>query len=178
MEWQLQPSPLRRQYGNDQGLNPVQGLQYSPIFTDVHLTTTAVFNSTTLVDTSLSLPVKKHEQFLVRFDLDIGDALSTTGIKIAITTPGSPLNTSLFGYLVADSNVVKRLASAVAGATLDFTAASLAGATAGWLRLNYWFRNGLNDGSLTLQYAQSTSSGSAISLRAGSFFIATGKSNT
>lgn len=126
-------------------------------------------------DTDLTFAIGVNETWVVTYMLDVGAGLATTGFKMSIAVPSSPTAVNCSASLnpdvqTATNQVVKR--SATASATLTFAQANLTGAASGQLEVAFWIANGANAGSVTLQFCQETSSGTAITFRKGSYLIA------
>lgn len=132
----------------------------------------SVSNSAALQDDDvLTFAILPGETWLCEYLLDVGALLSTTGILLAVTVPsGATVNVSagcMPAVVTAADEYEKR--SAVAGGTLTFAAAKLAAATDAQFRVVAFVANSTNAGSITLQFGQATSSGTAVTVRAGSF---------
>lgn len=121
-------------------------------------------------DSKLTFAVAAHETWIGRAWLDLGGALTTTGVKVALTAPAAAA-----GSLLADLST--NFGASVPGGTqrttafgtaLDFTAANCGTATDGLIELVFRVVNGANAGQVTVQFAQSTSSVTALTSRAGS----------
>ena len=124
--------------------------------------------------TNMSFAIGASEEWVASFYLDVGAALATTGIQVAVDTPASAtlnvaasLNPTIitalnlaFGRTVTD------------GGAVDFAAATQVATTSAGLRVDVWVLNSTNAGTVQLQFAQSTSSGTAVVLRKGSYFTA------
>lgn len=125
-------------------------------------------------DDDLTFAIRAGDIWLVEYLLDVGALLSTTGLLLAVTVPsGATVNVSaacMPAVVTAADEYEKR--SAVAGGTLTFAAAKLAAATDAQFRVMAYVANSTNDGSITLQFGQATSSGTAVTVRAGSFLRA------
>ena len=148
------------------------GISYGRATADQSITT----NTTLASATNMSFSIAASEEWIATFDLDIGAALLTTGIKLAVTVPaGATLNfiAGLIPFSV-DTGGSDRLTrrTTTGGAALDFTTATLPGADNAMFRLSVWVLNSTNAGTVQLQIAQSTSSGTALVLRKGSFMRA------
>jgi len=124
-------------------------------------TTTALTNIT-----GLSFNIGS-EQWLATFTLDVGAALNTTGIKVAVTTPtGATQNitASVCGFTGRTTT---------SGAGISFSAASLAAFTDGVMTVSVWVQAAAgNSGAVQIQFAQATSSATALTVREGSQMIA------
>src|SRR3990167_159084 len=137
----------------------------------------SVTSSTTLQDDDhLTFAIAASEEWISNFYLDIGAELATTGFKVAVTVPsGATMNLVL--HMTAHSSLPAVGGEANGGRTtssgtaIDITAAQLSCTDAG-LILSLWVLNSTNAGSVTLQFAQSTSSGTAVTVRKGSHLIA------
>lgn len=128
-------------------------------------------NVTPVADTELTFSVAAGETWLVEYLLDVGAVLSTTGLTLAVAVPaGSTVNVSaglVPAVVTALDQYEKR--SAVASATLTFAAANLAAVTDAQVRVMAYVVVGTTAGSIALQFAQASSSGTNVSVRAGSF---------
>lgn len=138
----------------------------------VKLAAESVSNSAALQnDDELTFQIGANETWLAEFLLDVGALLSTTGILLAVTVPsGATVNVSagcMPAVVTAADEYEKR--SAVAGGTLTFAAAKLAAATDAQFRVIAYVANSTTAGAIQLQFGQATSSGTAVTVRAGSF---------
>lgn len=137
---------------------------------DQSLTTT-----TTLTDaTSLSFVIGANEEWVAQFVLDVGAALQTTGMKVAVNAPaGATINVmgSLSPNVFAALNAGNGRTTAIATA-IDFVAATQVGVGNAGVRVALWVLNGTTAGTMQLQFAQSTSSGTALTIRKGSMVLA------
>jgi len=120
-------------------------------------------------DSDLAFAIAANEEWVVTFELSIGSALTTTGIRIGVTTPaGATLELDMFG--VADSiTQASSNRTTTAGATIVFAPTANSGMLHGFL----WVLNGTTPGTIQFQFAQNSSSGTALTLRKGSFMQAT-----
>lgn len=124
--------------------------------------------------TSLSFAIAASEEWVADFCLDIGALLATTGLKIAVNAPaGATLNLTvgLHASIVTALNVLSGRTTAIATA-IDFTAATLAAMTSSTVHGQLWVLNSTTAGTMQLQFAQSTSSASALTIQKGSFLRA------
>jgi hypothetical protein len=104
--------------------------------------------------------------------IDFGDALGTTGLDIAITTPAGAIQNICADMIASPANVGV-LRSTASGVALAFTTASMGiTATFGLLCIMLWVSNGATPGTVQLQFAQDTSSPTAITFRSGSYMEA------
>lgn len=126
-------------------------------------------------DAELTFAASAGDVWLVEYLLDIGALLSTTGLTLAVAVPsGSTVNVQagvMPAVVTAADEYEKR--SAVASATLTFAAAKLAAVTDAMVRVVAYVAVSTTAGSVTLQFAQASSSGTNVTLRAGSFLRAT-----
>lgn len=130
---------------------------------------TALQNATDMV-----FSISANQEWIATFELDVGAALGTTGIKLAVTTPaGATLNVSaaLNPDILAAANAAE-LRTTTSGTALAFTAALEAGVGNASIRVSVWVLNGATPGSVQLQFAQNTSSLTALVLRKGSIMRA------
>lgn len=122
-------------------------------------------------DSELTFAVAAGDTWLVEYLLDVGAALSTTGLTLAVAVPASStVNVSAAlapAVVTALDEYEKR--SAVASATLTFAAAKLAAVTDAQVRVMAYVAVATTAGSITLQFAQASSGGTNVTLRAGSF---------
>lgn len=136
----------------------------------------SVTSSITLQDDNeLSFPIRAREEWTAAFILDAGAALATTGIQIAVTTPsGATQNIAASldpDVLTALNTSYKR--TTASGTAMNFTAATQVGTADSKICVNVWVLNGATAGDVKLQFAQSTSSATAITVRKGSSMLAT-----
>lgn len=124
--------------------------------------------------TSLSFAIAASEEWVASFYLDVGAALATTGIKIAINAPAActiNVAASLNPTIITGLNLGFGRTTTIASA-IDFAAATQVATTSAGIRVDFWGLNSTNAGTIQLQFAQSTSSGTALVLRKGSYFTA------
>jgi hypothetical protein len=126
-------------------------------------------------DTELTFAVQAGDVWLVEYLLDIGAALSTTGLTLAVAVPsGSTVNVQAGispAVVTAADEYEKR--SATASATLTFAAAKLAAVTDAMVRVVAYVSVSTTAGSITMQVAQASSGGTNVTTRAGSYLRAT-----
>lgn len=135
----------------------------------------SVTSSTTLQnDDHLTFAVAANEEWIGNFDLPCGPLLSTTGIKVTISAPsGAAFQTDYRGFIDGSASMNNAGNSTLGSTQVDFTTASWAAAGAGSVKISFWILNGATPGNITLQWAQSTSSGSAVTVKKGAFLHAT-----
>lgn len=133
-----------------------------------------IASSTSPADvTGLTIAVGANETWLLQCDLDIGTALSTTGIKLAVTVPtGSTVvyQAELLGVVPGTAKTYGQRATS-SGTALDFTAANLASQTDGRVSIMIYVATSSTTGNVQIQASQSTSSLTNLSLRVGSRLI-------
>lgn len=123
----------------------------------------------------MTFAVLANEDIQATFFLSIGAALATTGIKVAVTGPAAPASVEYVASIIPDLYAAGNkgtLRAAALATTLDFTAATQATVGSALLIVMVRLQNGANAGNLTLQACQSTSSGTNLTIRKGSFGIA------
>lgn len=156
-----------------------RGTNFKPAYsTGISLRVTAdqtITSTTTLANvTELAFPIAASEEWHATVTLDVGGALSTTGLKVAVTVPaGATLNVvaSLQPDVITAANTVTKR-TATSGTALDFTAATQVGVANAQIKLDIWVLNSTTAGTVQLQAAQSTSSGTAVVVRKGSALVA------
>lgn len=126
---------------------------------------------TTLANVAnMSYPLSINEEACASFTLDIGAALATSGIKLAVTVPAScslNLCASIVPDTVTAANTITRRTT-TGGAALDFTAGTLTGAGNAKLIIDVWTLNSTTLGTVQLQAAQSAAaSGVNLTIRKG-----------
>lgn len=134
----------------------------------------SIVSSTTLADTLLQFNVAAGEVWIATFLLDVGAALATTGIKLAITAPAG----SIFNFCIGLSpdkvtaGNVHSARTTTLGAAVALPAATLVGIGNGLLTASLGIGVGGTGGTVKLQAAQNTSSGTALLIRQGSTLVA------
>lgn len=128
-------------------------------------------STTTLANvTNMVMPVALSEEVNVRFTLNVGAALSTTGVKVAVTAPsGATLDISATvvpDTIAAGNTLFKK--TTTSGTALDFATTGLVGVGDAKIVVDVWCLNSTTAGNIQLQTAQSTSSGTALTVRKGS----------
>lgn len=127
----------------------------------------SVTSSTTLQDDDhLVFPIAASEEWHFDMFLTTGLSLDTCGIKLAITTPSGCVQRMT---MVSALSSLKAKTTTTSGVAFDWTAASYPlGTSLDLVQVAVWALNGATPGNVTLQFAQSTSSGTAITLFKGS----------
>lgn len=150
----------------------VLGIKAARASVDQIITTTETLANAT----NLSFIIAANEEWIADFTLDVGAALKTTGMKLAVTVPsGAALNVNAHvgidhfgGY--AQSNVCAARTT-TSGAALNFTTVYLTNTDIAQARVSVWVLNSTTAGTVQLQIAQSTSSATALVIRKGSHML-------
>ena len=135
----------------------------------------SVTSSITLQDDDeLFVNIGPNEEWIVEFSLDFINSLSSTGVHTAITIPsGALMNASGIGISSGQNGGHSGGSQTISGNTIVlFNAVDLTGSQA-TIKLNVWVLNGSTSGAITLQWAQGTLNGTALTLRRGSYLMAT-----
>lgn len=136
---------------------------------------TAYTSNTTLADiTGLSFAIAANQEWVAHFYVSCGAALATTGAKFAVTVPSGATLQADAGISPngIDVNTVFLRNTTTSGAALEYTTAQVAAASRGLVSISVWVLNGATPGTVQLQGAQSTSSGTALTLAKGAHFEA------
>lgn len=131
--------------------------------------------NTTLADiTGLSFPIAANEEWVAHFYVSCLSALQTTGAKFAVTVPsGATIQAdAAMAPNGIDLNSVLLRNTTTGGAALEFTTTMTAATSRGFIHISVWVLNGSTAGTIQLQGAQSTSSGTALTLAKGAHFVA------
>lgn len=144
----------------------LRDLAYGRATADQSLTTQTALQNIT----GMSFPIAANEEWIAEVELDVGALLSTTGIKVGVTTPAGATQNLCSGlipttYVATNTGAKQTTASATA---LDYTAATQASQTNAKIKMSFWCLNGATPGTVQFQFAQSTSSATAITIRKGS----------
>lgn len=145
----------------------LRGFAAAAVSADQSLVTTTALTNVT----SMLFPIAANEEWVATFTLDVGAALATTGIKVAVTTPAAAAQ-EIRAFLTPDvPTLTARDAqrTTVSGTALDFTAAQQASVGNAQIKVDVHVVNSATPGNVQLQFAQSTSSGTALLIRKGSF---------
>ncbi len=152
----------------------VTGIQGGTAIQRIRKTADESLNTSTTLqdDNHLVLAVDGLEEWVGEIHLAVGAALGDTGIKVAITVPsGATLQVTA---IIAGDVLAKSvgLTTTTSGQQLDGTTTILAGCVNGVVTMHFWILNGATPGNLQLQWAQSTSHGSNVTVRKGSVLFA------
>jgi hypothetical protein len=133
----------------------------------------SVTSQTTLQnDTDFVFPIAANEEWIADYSIDAGASILTTGLKLGITIPaGATINATADGISSAGAITISGR-TAASGLVMDFTIAFWTAGGNGTFRMNAWILNGATAGSITAQFAQSTSVATATTLRKGSHMTA------
>lgn len=127
-----------------------------------------ITSSTTLVDaTGLSVAIGAGEKMIVEWTLRFTFA-AAGAVKVAVTTP-SGATQLIVASMLPDAIVPASGATTVSGTAIPLAPAL---ATAGVVTVTAAVTNSTTAGSVTLQFAQNASSGTATSLKANSCVVA------
>lgn len=134
----------------------------------------SVANNTTLASaTSLALTIAASEEWVWNCNIDLGTNVGVSGVKWAVTVPVSAtlnvMATSSPSAFAAGATAV--LKTTTGGGALDFTTTLTSGYGETGFQISVWVLNSTNAGTVQLQIAQSTTSGTAIVIRKGSHCI-------
>jgi hypothetical protein len=132
----------------------------------------SITTSTTLTDdTHLTFAIAANEEWTFSIEASCGDSLSVTGLKAAITVPaGATLRVN--GSATAGTGASPIVQGSTTTSGTIFINNSTLGAGTGYLKAMVWVLNGATPGNITLQWAQGTSSGTALTFHRGSFMQA------
>lgn len=132
----------------------------------------SVTSSLTLQDDDhLTFPVAANESYFVVCHLMAGDDLDATGINVTIAAPsGADVRAQFSG--VSNAGQADGDFTSVNGGSVLLNAAAFTAATKLVISGGAYVGNAGNAGNIRVQFAQETSSGTAITLKTGSFLIA------
>lgn len=122
-------------------------------------------------DDDLLFAIAASEEWVASIEVPVGNALLTTGIKVAVTVPsGATLRVTADIIGDADESVMRT--TTISGGEMLFSAAIYTTSGAGILRVSIWVLNSTTPGNITLQWAQHTSSATILTLFKGGFLNA------
>lgn len=131
----------------------------------------SVTSSTTLQDDDhLTFAIAANEEWCVSYEATIGQNISVSLFKIALTVPSGATFRGT-GAVLGDGGQVA--AGTGTGSGTAFLTSVSFGSSFGYLKMKAWILNGATPGSVTLQWAQGASSGTALTFFKGSFLQAT-----
>ena len=135
-----------------------------------------VTSSTTLQDDNhLVFPIGANEEWVADYYLGMAPSLSLCGLKLGVTFPSgaSPVEATAYVIGAGQTAATAISLSGTGGLVLDATTAAFTLTDApGPAFVSVRVVNGATPGNVTLQFAQSTSSASPATLRAGSHLVA------
>jgi hypothetical protein len=153
------------------GFTPSMGNFAKRKTSDQALTTQTVLQNCT----EMVFPIGPSEEWVCEFSVPIGSSLFTTGFKVAVTTPSGAtqeIGAEIQPDLITGATRALFLRTGTSGGALDFTTANMTGISFGRLRVSVWVLNSTTAGEVQLQFAQSTSSGTALAINKGGFLNA------
>lgn len=131
-----------------------------------------ITNNVTLGNiTGLLFSPEINTEWLFEFVIFAGAVLSTTGIQLAVTFPAGTtqeIDASIHPTVYTAANI-GLLRTTTAGAALDFTAAGQVAVNGAKILIHGWVSVGATVGSVQAQFAQSTNSATALTIRKGSY---------
>ena len=120
-------------------------------------------------DEELFFSIGANQEWVVTFQLDFGDLIGTTGIKLNVSSPPN----SVVNYTVTaidDTGDSISGASDVSGTDISLTITALNGDDA-VVAVAAWINSGANGGQVALNWAQNSSSANPLTLKKGSFLV-------
>jgi len=135
---------------------------------DTHKSVDQAFSTTTMTnDTEMLIPLMANDHFVGRVFADIGDGLRATGVKVALTAPTGATGTYVAGLMLDNTGAgdVDMETASTMGQVLDFTAAGISTALKGMMEIAFHVQNSTTPGNLQLQFAQSTASSTAVTVK-------------
>jgi hypothetical protein len=131
----------------------------------------SVTSSTSLQDDNhLSFAIAANEEWCIEFKLSIEADLSTTGFKYSVSVPSGATCEQDWAAIGGGNNVQQN--GTFAAPSYDEFLASAALGSDAQVRAVVWVLNGATPGNVTLQWCQSTSSGTAVTINRGSYMVA------
>ena len=137
----------------------------------------SVASSTTLQDDNhLTFSIGASEEWVGRLELSAGALLGTTGIKVTLTAPsGATAEYDAIGItydVTGTTHTGGSGRSTTLGTAIDLVAGVFSSINSAKVIMNFWILNSTTAGSITLQFAQSTSDVTAVTLLKGSHLVA------
>lgn len=127
----------------------------------------AVTSSTTLVDaTSLAVSLEKNRNYKFRAVLQVDNAGTAAGVKLAMAGPTSPTSVILNGVL---ENGTSTILHQTVGSLTTVISGGIGTTGLKYAVLEGTILNGSNRGDLKIQFAQNASDANATTLKKGSF---------
>ena len=133
----------------------------------------SVTSSLTLQDDDhLTFTIAANEEWVAVYDLGAGALLSTTGIQLAVTAPAGATLDVIFSA-IGTTGEVRGSFTTTSGGQFSVSPAQFPVSSSAVFHIRAWVLNGATPGSVTLQFAQQTSSVTAVTVRKGSSMNAT-----
>lgn len=123
--------------------------------------------------TGMSFTIAANEEWIVQINCDFGAVLSTTGLQVGATLPAgatADFDINLSDIAVTAANVLSGTTTTPATG-IALAAATLVGITNAGAIIDLWVLNSSTAGTVQFQFAQNTSSGTALTLRKGSWLL-------
>src|SRR5258708_39783844 len=115
-------------------------------------------------DSDLLFAIAANEEWVATFEIAAGAVLSTTGFKVAITTPsGSTLEADAF--FLTDAATGGQFSGATTTSGANILANTPPAGAKGIIHLFCWVLNGTTAGNVTLQCAQNASTATNLTFR-------------
>ena len=128
-------------------------------------TPTSITNNTVLAnDADLVFPIGANEEWIGRVYAAVGAAFKTTGVQVSVAAPAGATG-GFHASIISDSASVQEvdvLANNALGVSANFP--GLSGANYGFIELAFRVVNGATAGNVNVQFAQSTSSATALTI--------------
>jgi hypothetical protein len=129
-------------------------------------------NTTFTDDADLTFAIGANEEWLVTYEVMCGAALGTTGVRVKVNGP-SGVGGNADYQLTGDATGKAQAQRISVPHGIVFTAANFTPSGNGLLHIAARVVNGATPGNVTLQWAQETSSATALTFASGSFMQAT-----
>jgi hypothetical protein len=129
----------------------------------------SVTSSTTLQnDDHLSFSIAASEEWVVTLYLDVGNDITTTGVIASITAPAGATLNIVATSCSSTATACISARTTTSGATLTLSQ----NGTSNHIAMTVWVLNSSTAGTIQLQWAQGSSSGTALTMKKGSYAIA------
>lgn len=123
-------------------------------------------------DDHLTFAIAANEEWIAHGTLSVGALLGTTGFKYTVTVPAAATLIATIS-MTGDTNDKSSSGHITSSGTIaDITATLMAACQNAIATIHIWCLNGANAGNVQVQWAQSTSSVTAITVRKGSSLVA------
>ncbi|MHB8413919.1 MAG: hypothetical protein ACYDB1_00795 [Acidiferrobacteraceae bacterium] len=155
---------------------PLSGAAAAPSFKTINAiaakaaATTQTSNIVLTNDPDLLFAIGANETWVGRIYLAVSAAIKTTGIQISVAAPAGASGTFSASIVTdaASGQEVDAIVATAIGSAANFTAATLPNSDNGFIDIIFRVANGATPGNVNLQWAQSTSSATALSVRSAS----------